>query len=62
MRELIQIESPAEHACGQPSIQRWEVLEPIAGRWSRMTVFHCCGQVAVESAADEDASEVRKAA
>ncbi|MBV9172996.1 MAG: hypothetical protein JOZ81_23280 [Chloroflexi bacterium] len=62
MRELVQIESPAEHACGQqPTVQRWEVLEPIAGRWSWMTVFHCCGQVAVE-AAEENEKQVRKAA
>jgi hypothetical protein len=62
MRELIEIDSPAEHACGQPTIQRWEVLEPIAGRWSWVTVFHCCDKVAVESAADEEKKRVRRAA
>jgi hypothetical protein len=49
MRELIQIESPSEHACERPTIERWEVLEPIGGRWSWMTVFGCCHQVAVEA-------------
>ena len=64
MRELIQIEAPAEHTCGQSSIQRWEVLEPIKGRWSWMTVFHCCDQVAIEPmAADgEEDRSVRRAA
>ncbi len=29
MRELSQIESPSEHSCEQPSIERWQVLEPL---------------------------------
>jgi hypothetical protein len=62
MRELIQIDSPAEHTCGQPTIQRWEVLEPIAGRWVWMTVFHCCDQVAIEAPAAEEDTRVRRAA
>ena len=53
MRELIQIESASEHQCAQPSIERWQVLEPIHGRWSWMTVFNCCDQVAVEALPDE---------
>jgi hypothetical protein len=62
MRELIQIDSTAEHACVQATTQRWEVLEPITGRWTWITVFHCCEQVAVEAAEDEAAEPVRRAA
>ncbi|MDQ3809060.1 MAG: hypothetical protein M3336_02100 [Chloroflexota bacterium] len=64
MRELIQIASASEHACEQPSIERWQVLEPIHGRWSWMTVFQCCEQVALEApSADEESSlPVRRAA
>jgi hypothetical protein len=54
MRELIQIESPSEHACEQPSIERWQVLEPIHGRWSWMTVFNCCDQLVLEPLAEEE--------
>src|SRR6266852_9357180 len=32
MRELVQIDSPSEHACGQPSIERLDVLEPVSMR------------------------------
>jgi hypothetical protein len=63
MRELVQIDSPSEHACGQPSIERWQVLEPVTGRWSWMRVFSCCNQVVVEPI-DEEQNEprVRRAA
>ena len=64
MREFVQIDSLNEHACGQPSIERWHVLEPVSGRWSWMRVFGCCNQVVVEPA-DEGAvvqNEVKKAA
>ena len=62
MREFVQIKSPAEHTCGQPTVQRWEELEPITGRWAWMTVFHCCDQLAVEAAVDEEPDQVRRAA
>jgi hypothetical protein len=62
MRELVLIDSLSEHACGQPSIQRWEVLEPITGRWSWMRVFGCCDQVVVDVEVDEDKVEVQRAA
>ena len=63
MRELVQIASLSEHACGQPSIERWHVFEPVSGRWSWMRVFRCCDQV-ITDIADEDGStiEVKKAA
>jgi hypothetical protein len=54
MRELIQLESPSEHACEQPSVERWQVLEPIVGRWSWMIVFSCCDQLVLEPLADEE--------
>ena len=54
MRELIQIDAPSEHSCDQPSIERWQVLEPIHGRWSWMTVFHCCNQLVIEPLAEEE--------
>jgi hypothetical protein len=63
MRELVQIDSPSEHACGQPSIERWQVLEPVTGRWSWIRVFSCCNQVAVEPMDEEqDETRVRRAA
>ena len=64
MRELIQIASPSEHACAQPSIERWQVLEPLHGRWSWMTVFNCCDNVAIEALSDEeqDTLPIRRAA
>jgi hypothetical protein len=62
MRELIQIESPSEHACGQPSIERRQVLEPISGRWSWMTVFSCCNRVLLEVIAEQDAPKIKRAA
>jgi hypothetical protein len=64
MRELIQIATPSEHACEEPSIERWQVLEPLNGRWSWMTLFNCCDQLAIEAlAADEqDATEIKRAA
>jgi hypothetical protein len=64
MRELIQIETPSEHACAQPAIRRWEVLEPVSGRWTWMTVFECCEQVAIEPPAEfeEGTRRVKRAA
>jgi len=64
MRELIQIESVSEHECAQPSIERWQVLEPIHGRWSWMTVFNCCDHVAIEALSDEerDTIDIKRAA
>lgn len=64
MRELVQIGSVTEHACGQPTIERWNVLEPVSGRWSWMRVFGCCNQVLVELADDEQEQprDVKRAA
>ena len=59
MRELIQIESASEHHCEQPSIERWQVLEPINGRWEWMTVFNCCDHVAIEALPDEEQGSTR---
>ncbi|MBV9323403.1 MAG: hypothetical protein JO352_06410 [Chloroflexi bacterium] len=58
MRELVQIDSLTEHGCGQPSIERWQVLEPVSGRWSWIRVFGCCNQVIVEADADDDNAKV----
>jgi hypothetical protein len=64
MRELTQIDSPAEHDCAAPfdDAERWNVLEPVSGRWSWLVVFRCCGQVAeeIDESADED--EIQQAA
>ena len=54
MREHIQIESLTEHACEQPAVERWQVLEPVSGRWSWMRVFGCCSQVVVEPFDEDD--------
>jgi len=63
MRELVQIASLTEHACGQPSIERWHVFEPVSGRWSWMRVFGCCDQVITDISDDEtEDSQVKKAA
>jgi len=62
MRELVQIDSLTEHACGQPTIERWHVLEPVSGRWSWMRVFGCCNQVVVEAGEDEDEKRAIKRA
>jgi hypothetical protein len=59
MRELVQIDSPSEHACGQPSTERLHVLEPVSGRWSWIRVFGCCSVIAVEPI--EDGEELQKA-
>lgn len=59
MRELVEIDSVAEHTCVQPSIERWEVLEPISGRWLWMRVFGCCGQVLVEPLEQDEQSKAR---
>ena len=59
MRELVQIDSMSEHACGQPSIDRWEVLEPVSGHWSWMRVFGCCSQVLIEPMEYEERAQPR---
>ena len=61
MRELVQIDTLTEHACGKPSIERWHVLEPVSGRWSWMRVFGCCNQVVFEPS-EEKEQDVKKAA
>ena len=63
MRELVQIDSPSEHACGQPSNERWHVLEPVSGRWSWMRLYACCNQVAFELVDDEqEHTDIKRAA
>jgi hypothetical protein len=61
MRELTQIESPAEHDCPAPldQAERWNVLEPVSGRWFWLLVYSCCGRVAEEA---EEEDEIQKAA
>jgi hypothetical protein len=56
MRELVQIDSPSEHACGQPVIERLHVLEPVSGRWSWVRLFGCCNQVIFEPGDEEQAA------
>ena len=60
MRELTQIDSPAEHDCANPldQAERWSVLEPVSGRWFWLVVFGCCGRVAEEP----EEEDLRKAA
>jgi hypothetical protein len=60
MRELTQIDSPAEHDCAAPpdEAERWNVLEPVSGRWFWLLVYGCCGRVAEEP----EEEEMRKAA
>jgi hypothetical protein len=62
MRELVQIDSLAEHACGQPSIESWQVLEPVSGRWSWMRVLGCCDQVVFEVEVLDDRAAIKRAA
>ena len=62
MRELILIDSLSEHACGQPSFERWQALEPVSGRWSWMTVFSCCNSVLVELISDQESPKIKRAA
>jgi hypothetical protein len=57
----VEIDAYAEHACGQPSVERWQVLEPITGRWTWMRVFGCCNQVVVDAEDDEDLQAQRAA-
>jgi hypothetical protein len=57
MRELVQIDSPSEHACGQPSTERLHVLEPVSGRWSWIRVFGCCNVLAVEPIDTEEQTQ-----
>ncbi len=61
MRELVQIDSVTEHACGQVSNVRWHVLEPVSGHWSWIRVFDCCNQVVIEAADEESSSEGSRA-
>ena len=53
MREFVQIDSASDHACGQPSVERWHVLEPVSERWSWVRVFGCCKQVVFEPVEEE---------
>jgi hypothetical protein len=63
MRELIQIESSSEHACSKPSVERRQVLEPLSGRWSWMTVFNCCSKLTLEIISEPDqAAKIKRAA
>jgi hypothetical protein len=44
-------------------MERWQVLEPVSGRWSWMTVFGCCEQVALEPSEQEQGqSRIKRAA
>lgn len=63
MREFVQIDSASDHACGQPSVERWHVLEPVSERWSWVRVFGCCKQVVFEPVEEEkDKPRVKRAA
>ena len=63
MREFVQIDSASEHACEEPSVERWQVLEPVSERWSWVRVYGCCRQVVFEPAEDEkDKPRVKRAA
>ena len=63
MREFVQIDSASDHACGQPSVERWHVLEPVSERWSWVRVFGCCKQVAFEPVEEEkEKPRVKRAA
>ncbi len=53
MREFVQIDAASEHTCGQPSVERWHVLEPVSERWSWVRVFGCCKQVIFEPVEEE---------
>ena len=57
MRELTQIDSLAEHDCVTPRVERWNVLEPVSGRWSWLVVLTCCGRIATEPDAEVDADD-----
>lgn len=52
MQELTEIDAAGEHACLAPSIERWNVFEPISGRWSWLTVYRCCRRVFKEPTGD----------
>jgi len=63
MREFVQIDSASDHACGQPSVERWHVLEPVSERWSWVRVFGCCKQVVFEPVEEEkEKPRVKRAA
>jgi hypothetical protein len=51
MQELTEIDSPSQHTCDSPRVERWHILEPVSARWSWLTVYVCCGQVLEERAA-----------
>jgi hypothetical protein len=57
MRELTQIDSPTEHECSTPSVERWNVFEPISGQWSWLVVYACCARVVVEPDVESEAEE-----
>lgn len=48
MQELTEIESTAAHTCAKPRTERWNVLEPVTGRWSWLTIHLCCNLLAEE--------------
>jgi len=63
MREFVQLDSASEHACGQPSVERWQVLEPVSERWSWVRVYGCCKQVVFEPVEEEkEKPRVKRAA
>jgi hypothetical protein len=63
MQEFVQIDFASEHACGQPSVERWHVLEPVSERWSWVRVYGCCKQVAFEPVQEEkEKPRVKRAA
>ena len=62
MRELTQIDSVDEHDCDEPQIERWNVLEPVSGHWSWLTVFRCCARVSAELSDEDSADDIQKAA
>jgi hypothetical protein len=63
MREFVQIDSASDHACEQPSVERWQVLEPVSERWSWVRVYGCCKQVVFEPVEEEkEKPRVKRAA
>lgn len=65
MQELTQIDAPSAHRCEAPSFERWQVLEPVTGHWSWLTIYRCCSQVFEEAPptqAHPPAQEIKKAA
>lgn len=69
MQELTQIDTSSAHICKTPRLERWQVLEPVTGRWTWLTVFTCCSLVFEESlplseiaGLDLDEDQIQKAA